>query len=208
MLRYWRLFAWREVNMSNTRDDGNVGVASPAGSAQGDPLRRSAQRYKRELPWADEEAIMITLGIIRARRVMVAATPRHLETLNLGVSLSGARVTLLLTLYFAHDRRLAQNRISREMEVSRTNITNLIDGLVKDELVTRVTSPVDRRVSYAQLTPYGEEICARLLPAMTHMMMDICSTFSEEEKTTLHMLLYRWQAEMASKYLDGDPSAE
>ena len=151
---------------------------------------------------------MVTLGIIRARRVMVAATPRHLETLNLGVNLSGARVTLLLTLYFAHDRRLAQNRISREMEVSRTNITNLIDGLVKDDLVTRVTSPVDRRVSYAQLTPHGEELCARLLPAMTQMMMDICSSFSEEEKKTLHQLLFRWQHEMSAKYLEGDPAAE
>jgi MarR family 2-MHQ and catechol resistance regulon transcriptional repressor len=194
--------------MTNRRDDGPVSVATPAAHAQTDPLRRTAQRYKRELPWADEEAIMITLGIIRARRVMIAATPRHIETLNLGVSLSGARVTLLLTLYFAHDRRLAQNRISREMEVSRTNITNLIDGLVKDDLVTRVTSPVDRRVSYAQLTPRGEELCSRLLPAMAQMMMDICSSFTDEEKVTLHTLLYRWQAEMASKYLDGDPAGE
>src|SRR3954463_7751096 len=194
--------------MSNRRNDGPVSVAEPAGEAHDDPLRRTAQRYKRELPWADEESIMITLGIIRARRVMVAATPRYLESLNLGVSLSGARVTLLLTLYFAHDRRLAQNRISREMEVSRTNITNLIDGLVKDDLVTRVTSPVDRRVSYAQLTPHGQELCASLLPAMTHMMMDICSSFSEEEKTTLHQLLFRWQHEMSAKYLEGDPSAE
>ena len=193
--------------MTNRRDDGTVSVATTA-DAHGDPLRRTAQRYKRELPWADEDAIMITLGIIRARRVMLAATPRHIETLNLGVSLSGARVTLLLTLYFAHDRRLAQNRISREMEVSRTNITNLIDGLVKDDLVTRVTSPVDRRVSYAQLTTRGESLCARLLPAMTQMMMDICSSFTDEEKKTLHALLYRWQDEMASKYLDGDPGGE
>src|SRR3954469_16852988 len=194
-----------ETNMSNRR---TVSVADPAGEALGDSLRRTAQRYKRELPWADEEAIMVTLGIIRARRVMVAATPRHLETLNLSVNLSGARVTLLLTLYFAHDRRLAQNRISREMEVSRTNITNLIDGLVKDDLVTRVTSPVDRRVSYAQLTPHGEELCARLFPAMTQMMMDICSSFSDEEKQTLHQLLFRWQHEMSAKYLEGDPAAE
>ena len=194
--------------MTNRRDDARVSVIDPAQDAHGDPLRRTAQRYKRELPWADEEAILVTLGIIRARRVMVAATPRYLESLNLGVSLSGARVTLLLTLYFAHDRRLAQNRISREMEVSRTNITNLIDGLVKDDLVTRVTSPVDRRVSYAQLTPHGEELCARLLPSMAQMMMDVCSNFSDEEKRTLHELLFRWQRDMAAKYLDGDPSAE
>jgi DNA-binding MarR family transcriptional regulator len=190
--------------MSNRRDDAPVSVAAPAPDAHGDPLRRTAQRYKRELPWADEEAIMVTLGVIRARRVMTAAVPRYIDSLGLGVSLSGARTTLLLTLYFSHDRRLAQNRISREMEVSRTNITNLIDGLVKDDLVTRVTSPVDRRVSYAQLTPHGEELCKSLLPEMTRLMMDVCSNFSEEEKTQLHNLLYRWQRDMSAKYLAGE----
>src|SRR5262245_9661788 len=194
--------------MTNRRNDGPVSVADHPQDAHGDPLRRTAQRYKRVLPCADEEAILVTLGVIRARRVMTAAVPRHLDSLNLGVSLSGARVTLLLTLYFAHDRRLAQNRISREMEVSRTNITNLIDGLVKDDLVTRVTSPVDRRVSYAQLTPHGEALCARLLPEMTRLMMETCSNFTDEEKTTLHSLLFRWQRDMAAKYLEGDPSAE
>jgi MarR family 2-MHQ and catechol resistance regulon transcriptional repressor len=192
--------------MTNRRDDAAVSVAEP--DAHGDPLRRTAQRYKRELPWADEEAILVTLGVIRARRVMTAAVPRHLESLNLGVSLSGARVTLLLTLYFAHDRRLAQNRISREMEVSRTNITNLIDGLVKDNLVTRVTSPVDRRVSYAQLTPAGEALCARLLPAMTRLMMEVCEGFSEDEKQTLSGLLYRWQDQMAMRFLESDSASE
>jgi MarR family 2-MHQ and catechol resistance regulon transcriptional repressor len=191
--------------MTNRRE---AAVADETPDANSDPLRRTAQRYKREIPWADEDAIMITLAVIRARRVQTAAVPRHLESLDLGVSLSGARVTLLLTLYFAHDRKLAQNRISREMAVSRTNITNLIDGLVKDDLVTRVTSPVDRRVSYAQLTPAGEELCARLLPAMTRLMMDVCEGFSDEEKRLLHTLLYRWQAQMAALYLDNDPSAE
>jgi DNA-binding MarR family transcriptional regulator len=190
--------------MTNRRTDAGVSVASPTG----DPLRRTAQRYKRELPWADEDAIMVTLGVIRARRIMTAAVPRHIDSLGLGVSLSGARVTLLLTLYFAHDRRLAQNRISREMEVSRTNITNLIDGLVKDDLVTRVTSPVDRRVSYAQLTPAGEALCARLLPAMTQLMMDVCGNLSDAEKRMLSELLFRWSSDMAAKYLDGDAAAD
>jgi DNA-binding MarR family transcriptional regulator len=185
------------------KDDASAKVATPE-EAQVESLRRVAMRYKRELPWADEEAILVNLSLVRARRVMSAVMPRYIESLKLGVNLSAARFNLLLTLFFSHDRRLAQNRISREMEVSRTNITNLIDGLVKDGLVTRVTSPVDRRVSYAQLTEKGEGLCRDLLPPMTRLMMDVCETFSDEEKRTFSSLLDRYQREMASRYLDSE----
>jgi len=185
------------------KDDASAKVDAPD-EAHDDPLRRAARRYKRELPWADEEAILVNLAMARARRVTAAVMPRYIDSLKLGVNLSSARFNLLLTLYFSHDRRLAQNRISREMEVSRTNITNLIDGLVKDGLVTRVTSPVDRRVSYAQLTDKGEELCRHLLPPMTRLMMDVCENFTDEEKRTFSDLLYRYQAEMVTRYLDSE----
>jgi MarR family 2-MHQ and catechol resistance regulon transcriptional repressor len=184
-----------------SQEDAAVNTGSPA-DTQEDPLRRAAARYKRQLPWADEEAVLVHLSLVRARRVMSAVVPRYIESLKLGVNLSSARFNLLLTLFFSHDRRLAQNRISREMEVSRTNITNLIDGLVKDNLVTRVTSPVDRRVSYAQLTERGEELCNQLLPPMTQFMMNTCESLSDEEKRTLSSLLYRFQRDMAQRYLD------
>ncbi len=185
---------------SAMKDDATTRVAAPE-EGQSDPLRRVAMRYKRELPWADEEAILVNLSLVRARRVMSTVMPRYIESLKLGVNLSAARFNLLLTLFFSHERRLAQNRISREMEVSRTNITNLIDGLVKDGLVTRVTSPVDRRVSYAQLTEKGEALCRDLLPPMTQLMMDVCTDFSEEEKLTFSSLLDRYQRALAT-YLD------
>jgi len=190
--------------MSNAMKDEAPASAAASEEAQADPLRRVAMRYKRELEWADEEAILVNLSLVRARRIMTAVMPRYIESLKLGVNLSSARFNLLLTLFFSHDRRLAQNRISREMEVSRTNITNLIDGLVKDGLVTRVTSPVDRRVSYAQLTDKGEELCRQLLPPMTRLMMDVCETFTDEDKRTFSSLLYRYQREMAARYLDSE----
>src|SRR3954462_15964069 len=110
--------------MPNTVQDDALGKVGAPEEAHDDPLRRAAMRYKGELPWADEEAILVNLSLVRARRVMSAVMPRYIDSLNLGVNLSSARFNLLLTLFFSHDRRLAHNRISREMEVSRTNITN------------------------------------------------------------------------------------
>jgi DNA-binding MarR family transcriptional regulator len=114
--------------------------------------------------------------------------------------MTGARYTLLMTLYFSRDNLLAQNEISRELNVSRTNITNLIDGLERDELVERVPNPADRRVSYAQLTDKGRAVCERLMPTMTELMQDATHDFSPDERAQLKTLLYRVQRNIVATH--------
>src|SRR5688500_20152775 len=92
------------------------------------------------------------------------ATGRMMDQLELDVSMTGARYTLLLTLFFARDNLLAQNEISRELSVSRTNITNPIDGLERDGLLPRGPNPADRRGSHAQLTQPGDAHRSELRP--------------------------------------------
>jgi MarR family 2-MHQ and catechol resistance regulon transcriptional repressor len=147
-----------------------------------DSLRSTALRYKSKFPWADPESIESVLAVGRTSRLIGAALARYLDSLGLGIGQS--RYTVLRTLYFAKDHRMRQNEIGREMNVSRTNITNLIDGLEKDTLVTRVGDLKDRRATFAQLTPSGLELCESLLPAMTRFMTFIGSRLTSEQKTT------------------------
>jgi DNA-binding MarR family transcriptional regulator len=163
-------------------------------------LRATALRYQDELDWADPDAIEAALALLRANRMHRTATGRQIESLDLGVSMTGARFTLLLTLYFSRDNLLAQNEISRELSVSRTNVTNLIDGLERDGLVIRVPNPADRRVSYAQLTAEGEALCIRLLPEVTHLVMDLTAGFTPEERLQLKDFLYRMQRNVATSH--------
>ena len=163
-------------------------------------LRATALRYQDELDWADPDAIEAALALLRANRMHRMATGRQIESLDLGLSMTGARFTLLLTLYFSRDNLLAQNEISRELSVSRTNVTNLIDGLERDGLVTRVPNPADRRVSYAQLTAEGEALCVRLLPEVTHLIMDLTAGFTPEERLQLKDFLYRMQRNVATSH--------
>ena len=154
-----------------------------------DPLHGTALRYHAEFPWADTNAIEVALSLFRAQRILSAGLARYLDGLGLGIS--RARYTVLRTLYFAKGNRMPQNEIGREMSVSKTNVTNLIDGLEKDGLVIRVTNPVDRRVTYAQLTPEGEELCAALMPEMTKFMQEVCNGFTTEEKALFREFLFR-----------------
>src|SRR5690606_40868106 len=126
------------------------------------------------------------LALVRLQRMHRIAAGRQIEAMELPVSLTGARFTLLLTLYFARDHLLAQNEISRELSVSRTNITNLIDGLERDGLVERVPNPADRRVSYARLTEDGKRACLSVLPDMTRFMLNHLDGFNEEERSEEH----------------------
>jgi DNA-binding MarR family transcriptional regulator len=160
-------------------------------------LAATARRYQEELTWADPESIETTLALVRLQRMNRIAAGRQLESLELPVNLTGARFTLLLTLYFARDNLLAQNEISRELSVSRTNITNLIDGLERDGLVERVPNPADRRVSYARLTEDGKHACLAVLPDMARLMLDHLDGFSAEEIRQFKEYLYRVQRNLA-----------
>ena len=171
-----------------------------------DPLHATALRYHAELPWADPDSIEVNLSIFRAHRVMGTSLARHLEGAGLGIT--RARYTVLRTLYFAQGNRMPQNEIGREMGVSKTNITNLIDGLERDGFVVRMTNPVDRRVTYAQLTPAGVELCKDLLPAMTHWMENVLRDFTPEERVQLKDFMSRIWREVQSDGVEVAPEAE
>jgi DNA-binding MarR family transcriptional regulator len=193
------------ANASRPKTNGSALVDAADGRAAGeeDRLEAVARRYKEELPWADADAIEIFMGVLRMHRLLAAATARYYDSLGLGFSMTGARHTLLLTLYFVEDRRLPQNEISRELGVSRTNITNLIDGLERDDLVIRIPNPADRRVSYAQLTPRGERLCATLMPILTRFMEEACSGFDGDEKQQFKGYLRRFRRDVRARYLTG-----
>jgi len=177
------------------------GVREADGQAAAEEvLHASALRYGEELPGTDTDAIEAILAMLRTVRVHRTAVAKQLESLDLDVGMTGARFTLLMTLYFSRENLLAQNEISRELNVSRTNITNLIDGLERDDLVERVPNPSDRRVSYAQLTERGRDLCVNLMPAMTVLMEDGLAGFTQEEKTQFTQFLYRIQRNIVAAY--------
>jgi DNA-binding MarR family transcriptional regulator len=189
--------ATRPVNSDSMSDSNEIEEAQAAAESV---LHSTAGRYQDELPWVDPNAIEATLALLRANRMHRTAAGRQIEAMDLPVSMTGARFTLLLILYFARSSLLAQNEISRELSVSRTNITNLIDGLERDGLVARVPNPADRRVSYAQLTPAGEKLCVQLLPEMARLMEDALRDFSADEKTLFKQFLYRMQRNIATSH--------
>jgi DNA-binding MarR family transcriptional regulator len=62
---------------------------------------------------------------------------------------------VLLYLAQAENRKLPMSALSERTMLTRSGITRLVDGLVGQELIERVSCESDARVSYARLTDSG-----------------------------------------------------
>jgi len=147
-----------------------------------DAILEGAKQYAALLDSADPVSIAIILTLWQANHVQMLANHRAFEGLGLPVSLSGTRLTILRTLYFAPDKRMALSAISKATNTNLTIVSNLVNALQRGGLVRRVGSAHDRRVSYAELTPAGEEAFHKILPVMSARMTEACRDFTEAEK--------------------------
>jgi DNA-binding MarR family transcriptional regulator len=64
---------------------------------------------------------------------------------------------VLLYLAQADERRMPMSSLAERTMLTRSGITRLVDGLVGDALVARVSCASDARISYAELTELGYE---------------------------------------------------
>src|SRR5205085_11738866 len=53
------------------------------------------------------------------------------------------------------DRMLPMSALAESTRLTRSGITRLVDGLVANRLIERVSCPSDARISYARLTDDG-----------------------------------------------------
>jgi MarR family 2-MHQ and catechol resistance regulon transcriptional repressor len=158
-----------------------------------------AARSYREQFGADADSIAITLGIRRANAIVTSTVERAADTWGLGADLSRARLSLLRAIYFGEGHRLTLNELGRRMKVSRTNITNLIDGLERDGLVVRAINQIDRRLVDAQLTPRGIEVASAAIPRVADLMESFSSSFTAEERRQFAELLARFIDEVSRR---------
>ena len=71
---------------------------------------------------------------------------------------------VLVALWEAPDHRLRLNELAREVVLSRSGLTRLVDRLEAAGLLRRETSPDDRRGAYAVLTEEGRAAQLRAWP--------------------------------------------
>lgn len=84
---------------------------------------------------------------------------------------------------------LACNEISERMVARDSDVTRLLDKLVRSGLAVRIPSHQDRRVVLGKITPAGEELCDRLNPLLEDLHGKQFARFGEQNTQQLITLL-------------------
>jgi DNA-binding MarR family transcriptional regulator len=110
-------------------------------------------------------------------------------------NLTPAKFNILLTVkHEGKDKGIAQNKISRLLLVTISNISRMIDKLEKDGYVQRLAKAGDRRVNLIMITRNGSVLLDEIWPYYTERVNNLVSShFSDLEKQKIINLLQRLQ---------------
>lgn len=137
----------------------------------------------------------LPIFISRCHHLSIALLNKH--TLSFG--LSHVKFTTLLLLFRTKDQRLTMTEISQQKHVTRTNITNLVDALEKEEYVERHKDPSDRRSAIIHLTKKGIAVINSQLQEYWDRQRWMFDGLSPQEQEDLFRITCRLIANLQEK---------
>jgi DNA-binding MarR family transcriptional regulator len=160
----------------------------------------SASHFREQYPWVDSDALQTHFALTRAFVSLNDAMTKFL--LPQGLELSRAQYNFLAVLSVAEDNRLSLSEIAREIGVSSPYVTKLVDALEREDLVERVSSPTDRRITHVHLTAEGKQRCQTIVPVFLRFVTEIAQNLTIKERAQLRSLVAKYAA------VDLDPNAK
>ncbi|MDZ7805904.1 MAG: MarR family transcriptional regulator [Gracilimonas sp.] len=127
----------------------------------------------------EKQTLNAFIKLTRASESVNGRLSRHLSDANLTVTQFGALEALL------HLGPLNQRELGQKLLKSGGNITLVIDNLLKNELVEKVTDPNDRRAVIISLTEKGRDFIEDFFPQHLEKIKEEFSVLSAEEKEQL-----------------------
>jgi len=148
-------------------------------------LRKYGKRYKK-FKWPFTELV---LSLVYTHDIVMSHFQRVLSDFDLSIS----AMNILMILKHDEGNGCTQQELSRLLLVSRANITKVIDGLEKREVVVRTFSQEDRRARVIRLTEAGRALANRVMPRQTEEVSRIVAGLSGSEIGLLSKLLAKFR---------------
>jgi len=148
-------------------------------------------RDKLKMDFPDEDFsgvdLMMQFGMIS--RKMLTAMEKYFSDLNL----TKGKFHVLMILYGQSNREnVALSDLSNVLEVTKSTITGLIDGLEKMNYVERyIKKGEDRRKIFVKITSAGHDFIKNFFPGHVKMISKLISDFSNNDKQMLASLLLK-----------------
>ena len=129
--------------------------------------------------------LRLWVRLLRAARPIEAELRRRLDR-EFGVTLPKFDVMAALV---RHEGGMTMTEVSRQLMVSNGNVTGIVDRLVAEGLVARVTNEEDRRATFVRLTRKGLGLFEAMAAAHERWVEEILAGFGDERTETMIRLL-------------------
>ena len=110
---------------------------------------------------------------------------KAIDQFHLKNGFSRARYLFLLVLLHEEGNRLPPNEIANRLNVTRGNMTGLIDCLMKDGYVKKYEDEIDRRKVWIEMTPKAHQYLKKLFPGYFKRLSKFMSAITREELDSL-----------------------
>jgi len=127
-----------------------------------DPIEEAARQWRAHWDERYVPPMKAITSVMRVQQIWLA----QLNEVLAPFGLTFARYEALMLLQYSRAGALPLGKIGARLQVHPTSVTNLIDGLERDGLVTREPHPSDGRMTLAQLTAAGREVALRATEAL------------------------------------------
>ena len=126
-----------------------------------DPIAEARRNWTAH--WGDEPvpSMSAVTSIMRVQQILLARLNDELKPFDL----TFPRYEALMLLYYCRRGALPLGKMGDRLQVHRTSVTNIIDGLERSGFVTREPHERDRRTTLAAITPRGREVARPRRPA-------------------------------------------
>ena len=122
-----------------------------------DPIAEAARQWSEHWGPDTTPPMRAVTSIMRAHQILTARLNEALAPYNL----TFPRYEALMLLYYSRTGSLPLGKMGDRLQVHRTSVTNLMDGLEREGLAERSPHPTDRRTTLGTITPRGRDVAKR-----------------------------------------------
>lgn len=172
----------------------------PTLSEQLQSMRAGIDRIKDVVPGMPVLPVLLTRMLMTSGLLVTGELERALRPF--GLSESDFRT--LIMIFASPDGRAFPSELCQFASQKPTNMTRIVDGLVRQGLVTRTPSAEDRRRIILHITRSGRELAARILPQLFPHVRELFAGFSERECRQFETLLQKLINNLSATLPDQD----
>jgi len=86
---------------------------------------------------------------------------------------------------FGQERYLTAKGIARKMEIVKSRVSKIVDGLIRKDLIQRIKDPEDSRVSLLSLTAKGQKKINEINIFMKDVHYQVLSQMAPDQRVTM-----------------------